>query len=168
MKSLPKFDPTRPWDSADLRSRDASDLDLRGLSAELALGQFDGYTVWPPNERLPNDFDPGRVLELGKNPGLGIRGLHAQGITGRGIRIGIVDQTLLTRHVEYAAQLRWYEELAGPQSTPSEMHGPAVASIAVGKTVGVAPEAELFYIGYQPGPGFVPLRAHAQERGPGM
>ena len=27
------------------------------------------------------------------------------------------------------------------------MHGPAVASIAVGKTVGVAPEADLYYIG---------------------
>jgi len=27
-----------------------------------------------------------------------------------------------------------------------QMHGPAVASIAVGKTVGVAPEAELYYI----------------------
>ena len=26
------------------------------------------------------------------------------------------------------------------------MHGPAVASIAVGKTVGVAPEADLYYI----------------------
>jgi hypothetical protein len=27
------------------------------------------------------------------------------------------------------------------------MHGPGVASIAVGKTVGVAPEANLYFIG---------------------
>ena len=29
----------------------------------------------------------------------------------------------------------------------AQMHGPAVSSIAVGKTVGVAPEADLYYIG---------------------
>jgi hypothetical protein len=43
---------------------------------------------------MPQDFDWERIMELGKNPGLGIRKLHTQGITGRGIGIAIIDQTL--------------------------------------------------------------------------
>jgi len=79
---------------------------------------------------------------------LGIRSLHAGGITGRGVGIAIIDQTLLVDHQEYAGQLRLYEEtddIIGDWSE-SQMHGAAVASIAVGKTVGVAPEADLYYI----------------------
>jgi subtilisin family serine protease len=87
-------------------------------------------------------------MDLGKYPGLGIRSLHAQGITGRGVGIAIIDQTLLVDHQEYAGQLRLYEEtddVVGEWSA-SQLHGAAVASIAVGKTVGVAPEADLYYI----------------------
>ena len=51
-------------------------------------------------------------------------------------------------HQEYVSQLRLYEETDDIRGGWSEtqMHGPAVASIAVGKTVGVAPEADLYYI----------------------
>ena len=45
-------------------------------------------------------------IEIGKNPGLGIRSLHALGITGRGVGIAIIDQTLLVEHQEYAEQLQ--------------------------------------------------------------
>lgn len=145
LTNLPKFDPENPF-SVDLRSADASRLDLRDSAADLEHANYDSKTIWPPKERMPPAFDAERVLELGKNPGLGIRGLHAQGITGRGIGIGIVDQTLLTRHPEFAERLKWYEEIGLEGRPPSEMHGPAVASIAVGKTVGVAPEADLYYI----------------------
>ena len=42
-------------------------------------------------------------------------------------------------------RLRLYEEIhCGDES--AEMHGTAVASIAVGKTVGAAPGADLYYI----------------------
>jgi subtilisin family serine protease len=87
-------------------------------------------------------------MELGKNPGLDIRQLHEQGITGRGVGIAIIDQTLLVDHQEYVNQLRLYEEGSDIQGgwLQTQMHGPAVASIAVGKTTGVAPEADLFYI----------------------
>jgi hypothetical protein len=150
LESLPKFDPQNPF-SVDLRSADASKLDLRGADKDLAHAAFDNLTIWPPKARLSPTYDPARVLELGKNPGLGVRGLHKQGITGRGISIGIVDQTLLTRHVEYADRLKWYEELNAFGPLPAQMHGPAVASIAVGKTVGVAPSADLYYIACEPG-----------------
>jgi hypothetical protein len=143
---LPKFDPMNPWFSMDLRSADASRLDLRNSVADLEHVDFDSSTLWPPKERMPTAFDPVRVLELGKNPGLGIRALHGQGITGRGVGVGIVDQCLLTRHSEIAKRLKWYEEIKVTGDQPSEMHGPAVASIAVGQSVGVAPEADLYYI----------------------
>jgi hypothetical protein len=145
LASLPGFHPENSF-SVDLRSADASRLDLRNSAADLEHANFDSQTIWPPKDRLPPGFDAARVLELGKNPGLGVRRLHAQGITGCGIGIGIVDQTLLTRHSEFAARIKWYEEIDVKSWWPSQMHGPAVASIAVGKTVGVAPEADLFYI----------------------
>jgi len=104
---------------------------------------FNTKTKFP--DKLPAGFDPDRIMELGKNPGLGIRELHKQGITGKGIGVGIIDQGLLTDHVEYADRLRLYEEI-NPVSETS-MHATAVASIAVGKTTGVAPEADLYFIG---------------------
>jgi hypothetical protein len=83
-----------------------------------------------------------------------VRNLHSRGINGRGVGIGIIDQSLLTEHQEYADQLRWYEEVGWGDETPgryykstAQMHGAAVASIAVGKTVGVAPEADLYFVG---------------------
>ncbi len=88
-------------------------------------------------------------MELGETPGLGIRQLHDKGVTGIGVGIAIIDQPLLVDHVEYANQLRLYEETDDIRdlNRSASMHGPAVASIAVGKTVGVAPEADLYFIG---------------------
>jgi hypothetical protein len=56
----------------------------------------------------------------------------------------------LTDHQEYAERLRLYEEDNVRSEAEAQMHGPAVASIAVGRTVGVAPEADLYYIGRWP------------------
>ena len=87
-------------------------------------------------------------METGKDPGLGIRALHQQGITGKGIGVAIIDQTLLVDHVEYGDRVRVYEE--GGDVTggwlQTSMHGPAVASIAVGESVGVTPEANLYFV----------------------
>ena len=130
----------------DLRGADLSSLDLRGRINDLSYADFDLHTIWPDKNQMPVNFDPTLVLEIGKNPGLGVRDLHAQGITGKGVGVAIIDQTLLTEHIEYTERLRWYEELPGYPS-PASFHGSAVASIAVGQTVGVAPEADLYYIG---------------------
>ena len=131
----------------DLRGYDLSGLDLQGRIEDLLHASFDDGTQWPPAERMPGGFDPKRIMTLGRNPGLGIRALHEQGITGRGVGIAILDQPLLVDHQEYADRLRLYEEIDLPQGMPVSMHGSAVASIAVGRTVGVAPEADLYYIG---------------------
>ncbi len=130
--------------SGDLRGADLGDLDLSDLGDTLYPSDFDTNTRWP--ERLPGDFDPQRLLELGKDPGLGLRALHEQGITGRGVGVAIIDQTLLTEHQEYGDRLRLYQEYHGMAESPASTHGPAVASIALGKTAGVAPEALLYFI----------------------
>lgn len=131
----------------DLRGYDLSGLDLTDRAADLVHSSFDDGTQWPQAERMPEGFDPDRVVAFGKNPGLGIRSLHERGITGRGVGVAILDQALLVDHQEYADRIRLYEEINLPRRMPASMHGSAVASIVVGKTVGVAPEADLYYIG---------------------
>ncbi len=147
LRTLPKYDPAsgRAF-QVDLRGRDLTKLDLRRSIQDLMYADFDDRTVWPAPDRMPSDFDWKRIMELGKNPGLGVRSLHRKGITGRGVRVAIIDQPLLVDHQEYAERLRVYEEIDLQGRTGPCMHGAAVASIALGKTVGVAPEAELYYI----------------------
>ncbi|MFC1634098.1 S8 family serine peptidase [Planctomycetota bacterium] len=148
MKSLPKYDPNSDNSfQVDLRCRDLSKLDLSNSIDDLLYASFDDRTVWPANDKMPHDFTWQKFMELGKNPGLGVRRLHEKGITGRGVRVAILDQPLLVDHQEYAERVRLYEEIGLEGRTEPAMHGAAVASIAVGKTVGVAPEAELYYIG---------------------
>ncbi|MBE3133449.1 MAG: CPBP family intramembrane metalloprotease, partial [Acidobacteria bacterium] len=131
----------------DVRGCDLSAMDLRAASDALGRAWFDDRTIWPGPDQMPPDFDPARILETGKAPGLGVRRLHEQGITGLGIGIGVVDRPLLTGHEEYRSQLDWYEEIDAGASDRAQMHGAAVASLAVGRTVGVAPDARLFYVG---------------------
>lgn len=145
---ITKYDPnsTDPLPN-DVRSKDTSTLDLSQSIADLLYTSFDSQTRWPPAEKMPVDFDWQKIMEAGKNPGLGMRALHQQGITGKGIGIAIVDDTLLREHLEYRDQLKLYEEINIDPEIGASPHGVAVASIAVGKTVGVAPEADLYYIG---------------------
>ena len=75
-----------------------------------------------------------------------LRTVHQNGITGKGIGLAIIDHPLLVGHVEYRDRLKSYEEIRVQAGGAAEMHGPAVASVAVGQTVGVAPGADLYYI----------------------
>jgi subtilisin family serine protease len=127
-------------------SVDLSRLDLSKKGDLLKAMSFDSLTVWPESNRLPASFDPEAVMESGKNPGLGIRSLHKKGITGHGVSIAILDQPLLVDHQEYAERVHLYDEIHIQSGEGPASHGAAVVSIAIGKTVGVAPEAELYYI----------------------
>jgi hypothetical protein len=137
---LAKFDPFRGLAGVSLAR-----LDLREHRGTLERMPFDSRTVWPPPDRLPEDFDPARRLEEGKNPGLGVRRPHAEGIDGHGVGIAIIDQPLLQNHVEYAERLVRYEPIEVPPWMPPQMHGSPICSIAVGKNCGVAPRASLYY-----------------------
>lgn len=126
---------------------DLSMLDLSQQGKVLSLwATFDQQTKWPSS--LPAEFQPARAMELGRNPGLGVRALHQQGITGKGVHVAILDQTLMTNHKEYASQIIKYTEV-GQVAAETEMHGAAVASLLVGKDIGVAPEAKVTYYAVQ-------------------
>jgi serine protease AprX len=121
-----------------------ANLDLRNYLQLLESMPFDSRTKWPDSDKLPDGFNPAQLLEDGKNPGLGIRALHKQGVNGRGVGIAIIDQPLLKEHIEYADRIVQYEGI-DVEGVPVQMHGPPVCSIAVGKTCGVAPGASLYY-----------------------
>ncbi|WP_315121694.1 S8/S53 family peptidase [uncultured Clostridium sp.] len=146
LKELPKYEENsnKMW-QVDLRSYDLSELDIKNNLKDLIYADFDSKTKWPST--LPNGFDKNTIMEYGKNPGLNLRKLHEKGITGKGVSMAIIDQTLLIDHEEYKDRLKFYEEIHNfEDGGGASMHGAAVSSIAVGKTVGVAPEADLYYI----------------------
>lgn len=147
--NLPTYNPdsSEMW-QVNYRSVNASKLDLSTSLEALLFSSYDAKTIWPSAEKMPAGFDPQLIMEIGKNPGLGVQQLHKKGITGSGVGIAIIDQRLLVDHVEYAGQLQVYEEDSSLDDSfeSATMHGAAVASIAVGKTMGVAPDADLYYI----------------------
>lgn len=129
----------------ELRSEDLSRSDLSDELENLLLTTYDSKTKWPDN--LPKGFHPDKIMEICKDPGLGVRKLHKEGITGKNVGIAIIDQELLTKHEEFTKQLKYYSESDLIETNSlAAMHGAGVASIAVGKTCGVAPEANLYYI----------------------
>lgn len=118
-------------------------VDLRDKAEIIPTLRFNLRTRWPASAKLPPAFQPLQLLTNAMNPGLGVRELHRQGITGRGVSVGIVDFALLPDHPEYGGQLAAYRPCGKPYA--SSMHGPAVASLLVGKHCGTAPEARLYY-----------------------
>ena len=129
----------------DMRSCDVSQMDLSVIESYNYI-TFDSSTKFPNDSaKLPKDFDAEYILEFNKNPGLGIRALHEQGITGADVSIAIIDQNLLVDHEQYKENLMYYEKIHCTDDV-AQIHGPTVASIAIGKDIGVAPDAKLYYI----------------------
>jgi hypothetical protein len=128
----------------DVRWKDMSKLDLadrRGLVATLVFNQ---KTIWPAPEKMPVGVDPNQVLTSGMSPGLGVRDLHRQGITGKGVNVAIIDQAMYLDHPEFAGKIVAYHDLAA--SNKSSMHGPGVTSLLVGANCGTAPDARVYYV----------------------
>lgn len=128
----------------DIQNVDLRNLDLSGEGGYLKKKEFDSLTQWPGPERLPPGFDPRRLLDEGKNPGLGVRALHKEGVNGEGVGIAILDQPLLLGHEEYTSRLIHYDAAKASWLSP-QFHGSPVVGIAVGRTCGVAPDAFVFY-----------------------
>ena len=123
----------------DVRCKNLTGQELK--MEDLKWVTFDSKTVFP--RELPEDFDPETEMELGKDPGLSVRNLHNQGITGKGISIGIVDQELVPNN-EYSSKIHYYYN-PNTETFEGSTHGPAVTSIAVGETCGTAPDARVYY-----------------------
>ncbi len=131
----------KPFD--DVRWKDMSKLILADRPTLPATLNFNQATLWPEASKMPAGCDPQQLLKNAMNPGLGIRDLHRRGITGKGVSVAIIDQPMFLDHPEFAGKVaEYYDTGCGAESS---MHGPAVASLLVGKNCGVAPEARLYY-----------------------
>jgi hypothetical protein len=149
LQSFPVYDKLLADQSqVDLRSYDLADIDVAKRFNDLIHADFDTKTKWPYG--LPGKFDPRKIMNLGKNPGLNIRKIQKQGITGKGVSIAIIGSAILTNHQEYKNSLMLYDEVHCLDKTAT-LTGCQAASVAVGQNVGVAPDANLYYIAETPG-----------------
>jgi beta-lactamase regulating signal transducer with metallopeptidase domain len=135
-KTLAAFD--------DCRGTDLSQLDLSDKKGVLTTLWLNQDVKWPDKDKMPADFHPDDLFQSAMNPGLGVRQLHARGITGKGVNVGIIDQPLSQDHPEFAGKIAAYHDV-GCNSEMS-MHGPAVASLLVGTQCGTAPGARLYHV----------------------
>ena len=132
----------KPYD--DVRWKDLSKLDLSTRKKLIATLTFNQKTVWPEQAKMPPGSDPNKILTDALNPGLGVRELHQQGITGEGVNVAIIDQPMYLVHPEFAGKIVAYHD-TGCQTDESSMHGPLVASLLVGTNCGTAPDARVYY-----------------------
>lgn len=128
--------------------QDVRNQNYRGLKFDLdksviATLWYNESTSWPSEYAgLAHN-----ILERGMNPGLGVRKLHEQGMTGVGVNVAIIDQNLVPDHPEFEDRIVKYHDV-GTYAPADEgsMHGPAVASLLVGENIGTAPGANLYYV----------------------
>ncbi len=126
-------------------SVDASQLNLSDFNYTKDNFRYNTATTWPEN--LKKDFNPESLIEEMKDPGLGIRNLHAEGITGKGVNVAFVDVKLLVNHESFRDNLVYYEEI---DSEPGEVHfhGTTILSLLAGKDTGVAPDVNVYAFAY--------------------
>lgn len=133
---------------ADVRGKDLSKLDLSDKKEILDTLTFDTETKWPSKDKMPSDFDTSKLLEYGKDPGLGVKKLHQLGYTGKGVNVAYIDQPLLENHIEYKdSNIKYYKIRPESIKDPSSLHGPAVLSLLSGKDIGVAPDSKVYFFG---------------------
>lgn len=133
----------------DLRCKIVSKENIVSLNDDIENiaynSMLDTQTKW---EIQPKDFDLEKLLETGKQAGLHVKSLHEQGITGKNVGIAIIDQPLLYNHEELKDRVKLYKSFSEKDQQAS-VSGIITSSIALGKTTGVAPEANLFYVSDQ-------------------
>ena len=128
-----------------INNYDVSTADLSGLDVSRAT--FDDFTIWPQDKtKMPKDFNPQEFMEKRKNPGLGIRQLHKQGVDGKRRNVAIIDASVLRPHLEYRDSLADYINLKEGDLSRAFADGEWGVSVMVGKTCGVAPKAKLYYL----------------------
>jgi subtilisin family serine protease len=137
----------KPWNVStvspydDIRWGNLAQVETKLDSAIIPTFWFNQKTTWPQKfSSIANS-----VLERAKNPGLGVRSLHAQGITGRGVTVAIIDQNIFLDHPEFAGKVIDYQPFGEAKRAGASMHGPAVLSLLVGTSTGTAPDATVYF-----------------------
>ena len=149
IKDIAELQNTESLDDADLSSldlRDCEDLFLGKTGFdENGVKQWTDRVIWPETSKMPEGFDPQELLEASKMP-KNVAGLHAKGITGKGVKIAIIDQRLFKEHPEYKDRIKYYEVFGDNwQQDGIDYHGSLVTGVAAGKSTGTAPEADIYY-----------------------
>ena len=128
----------------DVRWKDLSEISSQLDSQLISTLWYNQKTVWPGNFlSIANT-----ILNKETNPGLGVRSLHEKEITGKNVKVAIIDQNLCQGldHAEYAGKIVAYHDVGCNQSaTSGSMHAPAVTSLLVGTTIGTSPEAKVYF-----------------------
>lgn len=95
-----------------------------------------------------------KIINYGKDLGLGIQQMHEEGYTGKGVAIAYVDQPVRKTHEQFRELNVHYYQIdpddvgMKAQSVTGSMHGTTVLSILAGNTIGVAPETEVYYVAH--------------------
>lgn len=136
-----KADPShiKPFD--DVWNMDLTKSDPAAIESILATLSFNGKTIWPNGSLKTAAM---KILKDGLNPGLGVRDLHSEGLTGQGVAVAIIDQPLISDHPEYAGKIVAYKDM-GCDGEISSYHGPSVASLLAGTNNGTAPGVKIYY-----------------------
>jgi hypothetical protein len=137
---LPRYYPSRVI-MLDFRDSDLSHLNLAGREFDLFHSMFSTRTVWP--EELPMSFRPEVLIEIAKIRSPKITDLHNMGFTGRGITIALVDGPARITHQEFGGRIKSQPTNHGIFPDGVSYHGTLMAGIAIGQSVGIAPEANL-------------------------
>ena len=96
-------------------------------------------------ENLPQNFEPDKVLELGKHVGNNMNKVHDKGYTGRNITVAVVDTPIIF-HDDIKSSLVGYEVMEEASSYPyADFHGQATAGLLAGDETGAAPDSNLVY-----------------------
>ena len=109
------------------------------ISSEEELSElcFDTGTVFP--HRLQEMAE--HVLQDGKR-----NMLNTCGLTGKGIKVAMIDKPIRQDHIEFEGRLEYIEVLPGhPDNEDTYFHGTTCAGLMSGATCGVAPESELVF-----------------------
>ncbi|MEX0974289.1 MAG: S8 family serine peptidase [Bacillota bacterium] len=129
---------------ADLAGQDVTEVDL-SLVTDTGTLTFDSATKWPAADKMPEGFSPEVLLKEARYLGLGLRGLHDRGITGKGISVAVIDRPMLKDHEEFADNIEYIEVSPGDANQAAvNFHGTAITGILAGKN-GVAPGAHVYY-----------------------
>ncbi len=116
---------------------------------------FNQSTIWSETSKLPDELSPDQVLEDAKYPGMGIKDLHNQGVTGKDVHVAAIDQCMgkSLDHPEYKDSIVEFKSffpediINSNKYSGTSYHGPFVTGLLSGKATGIAPEVEVPAIG---------------------
>ena len=149
-KNLPK---TSVSANEDVRNKNLSRCTIKDETLLRSLF-FNENTIFPDSTKLPDNIGPKQILEDSKYPGMGIKDLHNQGITGKNVHVAILDQTMgkSLDHPEYKDSIAEFKSFF-PENiinsrgySGTSFHGPFVTSLLAGKNTGVAPDVKVHYM----------------------